>query len=158
MESSVLEGFLQIPYGIYVLTTSADSGPQTMVVSWVSQVSFSPPLLIAALRKNRPAVPAIREQRIFSLNLLKEIQMGWVDRFKNARPPEEMKEFFEPLSLGAQKFHRLKDGLAFFACRLVSQIDPGDHVLFVAEALAASAARGRPLITSDCGKSYIGRI
>ena len=157
MEPSITEVFLQIPYGIYVLATSQTTGPRAMVVSWVSQVSYSPPLLMAALRQNRPAIPAILDRNIFSLNLLNEDQVAWVDRFKNLHPSEDQGEYLEEIREGQQKFYRLKDALAFFACRVVSKIDPGDHLLVIAEALAASAEKGRPLITSDFGKSYVGR-
>lgn len=157
MDPSITQAFLQIPYGIYVLATSQTTGPRAMVVSWVSQVSFSPPLLMTALRKNRPAIPAILERNIFSLNLLNEHQVSWVDRFKNPPPSENQREYFEQIRVEQKEFHRLKDALAFFACRVVSRIDPGDHLLVVAEALAASAEKGRPLVTSDCGKSYVGR-
>jgi flavin reductase (DIM6/NTAB) family NADH-FMN oxidoreductase RutF len=158
MEPSILEAFLQIPYGIFVLATADPAGPRAMVVSWVSQASSSPPLLAVALRKNRPAVPAILNGNLFSLNLLEENQVAWVDRFKNPRPAEDLRACFEQICAGSQEFYRLKDGLAFFACRVVSKLDPGDHLLFVAEAIAASAGKGGPLITSACGKSYVGRI
>jgi len=158
MEPSLLEAFLQIPYGIYVLATSDPAGPRAMVVSWVSQVSYSPPLLMAALRKNRPALPALLGRNLFSLNLLKEEQAAWVDRFKHPHPADDLRGYFEQVRGDAQEFYRLKDGQAFFACRVVSKFDPGDHLLVVAEALAASAAKGRPLITSACGKGYSGRI
>ena len=128
-----------------------------MVVSWVSQVSYSPPLLMVALRKNRPAIPAILDQNIFSLNLLKEEQIAWMDRFKSPHLSQETREYFEGVQMGPQKFYRLNNALAFWACRVVSKIDPGDHLLIAAEVLAASTEKGRPLITSDCGKSYVGR-
>ena len=157
MNPSILEAFLQIPYGIYVLATAGPEGPGAMVVSWASQVSYSPPLLMVALRRNRPAIPFILDQNLFSLNLLKEGQDDRVDRFKNPLPAEKVTAYFEKISVGPQEFYRLKAGLAFFACRVVSQNNPGDHLLLVAEALAASAGKGRPLITSECGKSYVGR-
>jgi flavin reductase (DIM6/NTAB) family NADH-FMN oxidoreductase RutF len=158
MQRSLLEAFLRIPYGIYLLATGDPTGPRAMVVSWVSLVAYSPPLLLAALRKNRPALPAGLERNSFSLNLLKEEQAAWVDRFRNLIPADDLREYFEPVYTDAQGFYRLKDGLAFFACRVVSKFDPGDHLLVVAEALAASAGKGRPLITTDCGRSYSGRI
>ncbi len=157
MEPSTLDAFLQIPYGIYVLATAEVTGPRAMVASWVSQASYSPPLLMVALRRNRPAIPAILEQNIFSLNLLKEAQVAWVDRFKGPFPSQDLREYFGQILLGGQKFYRLKEGLAFWACRVVAKIDPGDHLLLVVETLAASAEKGRPLITSDCGKTYVGR-
>ena len=157
MDPSIPQAFLQIPYGIYVLATPQSIGPRAMVVSWVSQVSSSPPLLMTALRRNRPAIPAILAQNIFSLNLLKEHQVSWVDRFKNPHPLEDQREYFEQIRVGQEEFYRLKGALAFFACRVVSRIDPGDHFLIFAEALASSAEKGRPLVTSYCGKSYGGR-
>lgn len=157
MERSILEAFLQIPYGIYVLASAQNAGPRAMVVSWVSQVSYSPPLLLVALRKNRPVIPAILGQNIFSLNLLKEEQIAWVDRFKAPNSMQDLEEYFGEVLVGPHKFYRLKNALVFWACRVVSKIDPGDHLLMVSEALAASAENGKPLITSDCGKSYVGR-
>ena len=157
MERSILEALLQIPYGIYGLATVQNAGPRAMVVSWVSQVSYSPPLLLVALRKNRAAVPAILEQNIFSLNLLKEEQIAWVDRFKGPDPSQPPGEYWGEILVNTQKFYRLKNALAFWACRVVSKIDPGDHLLIVSEVLAASTEKGRPLLTSDCGKCYVGR-
>lgn len=157
MERSILDAFLQIPYGIYVLASAQNAGPRAMVVSWVSQVSYSPPLLLVALRKNRPVIPAILGQNIFSLNLLKEEQIAWVDRFKRPNPSQDLGDYFGEVLVGTQKFYHLKNAQAFWACRVVSKIDPGDHLLIVSEVLAASAEKGKPLITSDCGKSYVGR-
>lgn len=158
MEPSILEALLQIPYGIFLLATSPGGGPRAMVVSWVAQASYAPPLLTVALRRNRPAIPAILGGNVFSLNLLGEDQAAWVDRFKAPCPGQDLKDFFEPCGVGSREFFRLKGALAFFACRVVSKIDPGDHLLLVAEVLAASAGTGGPLITSDCGKGYAGRI
>jgi flavin reductase (DIM6/NTAB) family NADH-FMN oxidoreductase RutF len=159
MEPSILEALGQIPYGIYLLTApQTAAAPHTMVVSWVCQVSFSPPLLTVALRRTRPAIPAVLHGNFFSLNLLREDQAGWVERFKGFPPDETPEDFFETIPLGPGEFRRLKDGLAFFACRVLSKIAPGDHLLLVAEIIAASAAKGRPLITSCCGMSYAGRI
>lgn len=157
MERSILEAFLEIPYGIYVLITAQNMGPRAMVVSWVVQASYSPPLLLVALRKDRPVIPAILEQNIFSLNLLREGQVSWVDRFKGLDLSQNIGDCFEEIRVGTQKFFRLKNALAFWACRVVSKIAPGDHLLIVSEALAASAEKGKPLITSDCGKRYVGR-
>jgi len=158
MERPILEAFLQIPYGIYILITTQNAAPRAMVVSWVSQASHSPPLLIVALRKNRPAIPAILEENIFSLNLLKKEQISCVDRFKAPNSLQELGAYLDEVPMGTRKFYHLKDALAFWACRVVSKIEPGDHLLFVAEALCASTGKGVPLITSDCGKSYVGRI
>lgn len=68
MDRQMAEAFRWIPYGIYVLTTRRGADSRAMIVSWVSQVSYSPPLLMVALRQNRPALPAIQESGAFSLS------------------------------------------------------------------------------------------
>jgi flavin reductase (DIM6/NTAB) family NADH-FMN oxidoreductase RutF len=158
MDLSTVSAFLRIPYGIYLLGTSQIFPPQTMVVSWVSQVSFSPPLLMVALRHNRPAIAAILEEGFFSLNLLKAEQLSLVSRIKGTLSPLEANTLFTETQMESAKFYRLKDCLAFWGCKAVSKSEPGDHILFIAEVLLASATVGKPLVTSECGKTYIGEI
>jgi len=158
MDFQTTSAFLRIPYGIYILVTSQASSVQAMVVSWVAQISYSPSLLMVALRRNRPAVAAIREQEIFSLNLLKAEQSLLVNRIKRTVPTSEENTLFLEMQMGPRKFYRLKDCLAFWGCRLISSVEPGDHILFIAEVLTSSASEGKPLITSDCGMTYTGKI
>ena len=157
MDFPMVNAFLRIPYGIYVLATDRGSRPQAMVVSWVSQASYSPPLLMVALRHNRPAVSAIQKQGFFSLSLLKAEGAAWVNRFQDPLLVSEDALFFVERQIGTRKFYRLKDCLAWWECQVVSKIEPGDHLLFFAEVLTASAEEGAPLITSNCGKTYVGQ-
>jgi flavin reductase (DIM6/NTAB) family NADH-FMN oxidoreductase RutF len=82
MDQQMAEAFRWIPYGIYVLTTQRGAESRAMIISWVSQVSYSPPLLMVALHQNRPALPVIRETGAFSLSLLSRDQKALVDRLK----------------------------------------------------------------------------
>jgi flavin reductase (DIM6/NTAB) family NADH-FMN oxidoreductase RutF len=157
MDFPMVNAFLRIPYGIYVLATGHGSRPQAMVVSWVSQASYSPPLLMVALRHNRPAVSAIQKQGFFSLSLLRAERVAWVNRFQDPLPGSEAPLFFAETQVGARKFYRLEDSLAWWGCQVISKAEPGDHLLFFAEVLTASAEEGAPLITSNCGKTYIGQ-
>jgi flavin reductase (DIM6/NTAB) family NADH-FMN oxidoreductase RutF len=157
MDFQMINAFLRIPYGIYVLVTDHGSRPQAMVVSWVSQVSYSPPLLMVALRRNRPAIPTIQEQGFFSLNLLRAERVALVNRFKNPLLSSEDALLFAKTQMGSRNFFRLKDTLAWWGCQVVSKIEPGDHLLLISEVITASAEEGKPLITSDCGKTYIGQ-
>lgn len=151
------EAFRSIPYGVYLLT--ARKGPDLFpaIVSWVSQVSFTPPRLMVALRHTRKIIPAIREGQFFSLSLLSREQRALVARFKD--PPlqagrkdlwEEDNSFRAPI---------LKDCLAAWRCRLVSTVEAGDHFLFLGEVESVSGGKeGLPLTTLDLGKTYIGQF
>lgn len=157
MDSQMAEAFHLIPYGIYVLTTRGNSQPVGMIVSWVSQVSYSPPLLMVALRRNRPAIPAIQQKGVFSLSLMKKGQGALISRFKE---PDFQPGFSELLaSTGPDMPPFLKGALASWRCRLFSTVEAGDHILFIGEVQSVSAdPGGQPLTTGDYGKNYIGQV
>ena len=60
----------RLGYGLYFLTLGAPAAPQGLLVSWVSQVSGDPPLVLAAVRHNRSLAPALSPGAGFALNLL----------------------------------------------------------------------------------------
>jgi len=156
MDPQWAEAFRLIPYGIYVLTTKWGAESKALIVSWVSQVSYSPPLLLVALRFNRPALPAIRESGFFSLSLLKKEQKPLVVQLKDPLAPLKFSEFFAVND--PKKAPLLKEAAAFWECRLFTTFEVGDHILLVGEVLSASASpEAEPLTTADYGKTYIGQ-
>ena len=156
MESQMAEAFRRIPYGIYVLTTRRGTEACAMIVSWVSQVSYSPPLVMVALRQNRPALPAIRESGLFSLSLLRRAQKVWVEDFKGLTSPGRTSDFFHPA--GGEGPPGIKGASASWVCRLVSQMEAGDHILVIGEVLSATVdPEGEALTTMELGKTYIGK-
>ncbi len=157
METRMIEAFRLIPYGIYVLTTQRGTDLYTMIVSWVSQVSFSPPLLAVALRRNRRALPAVQESGFFSLSLLKKDQKPLVSRFKESPPEPPSSDLFG--KSGKKAAPSLKGCLAYWECRLISTVEAGDHILCLGEVQYAFVqGEGDPLTTLDYGKTYIGQF
>ncbi len=145
-----------IPYGIYVLTTRRGPEPWAMVVYWVSQVSYAPPLLMVALRRTRVALPAIQESGVFSLSLLRSEQALWVPRFKNPISQQQFVELF--FETNEQSPSVLREALASWECRVSSTLEPGDHILVIGEVCSTRTGReGKPLTTADYGKTYIGQ-
>ena len=150
------EAFRQIPYGIYVLTARRGAEFHSLIVSWVSQVSYSPPLLMVAVRRNRRALPALRESGVFSLSLLKGEQKGLVSRVKQS-PPEPGSSIYAPAG-GPDRAPVLKSCQASWQCSLLSTVEAGDHILCLGEVRAAFAEPdGEPLTTLEYGKTYIGQ-
>lgn len=151
------ETFRSIPYGVYLL--SARKGPDlfSVVVSWVSQVSFFPPRLMVALRHNRRVIPAIQESRFFSLSLLSTKQKTLVAGFKGPHPPAGSEGLWEEANCFQAPI--LKGCLAGWKCRLFSTVEAGDHFLFLGEVESAFGGKeGLPLTTLELGKTYIGQF
>jgi flavin reductase (DIM6/NTAB) family NADH-FMN oxidoreductase RutF len=151
------EAFRSIPYGIYLLTSRRGTDIFPVIVSWVSQVSFSPPRMMVALRHNRRIISAIREGRFFSLSLLSKEQKVLVARFKDSPLHAGSVDLWdEGNSPGAPI---LKGCLVAWRCRLVSTVEGGDHFLFLGEVESVTQAKeGVPLTTLDLGKTYIGQF
>jgi flavin reductase (DIM6/NTAB) family NADH-FMN oxidoreductase RutF len=151
------EAFRQIPYGIYVLIARKGKDIHSLIVSWVSQVSHSPPMLMVALRRNRKALPALRETGFFSVSLFKKEQKPLVARFKESSPEAEPSIYaFEG---GPDLPPILKGCHTSWQCRLVSTVEAGDHILCLGEVRSAFSIReGEPLTTLEYGKTYIGQF
>jgi len=155
MDPQLAKAFHLIPCGIYVLTARKGVEPCAMIVSWVSQVSYSPPLLMVALRRNRYALPIIRESGGFALSLLRVEQKPMVVFFKNPISQRKFSELF--FESGENGLLFLKEALASWECRLFTTLEAGDHILLVGEVRWASTSQGgKPLTTADYEKTYIG--
>ena len=149
------DAFRQIPYGIYVLTARQGSDLHALIVSWVSQVSYSPPLLLVALRNNRRALPALQASGRFSLSLLSRGQKDLVRRLKEPRPASSSSIYDD---FAPDQPPVLKDCQASWQCTLISHVEAGDHTLCIGEVRSAAAkTEGEPLSTMEYGKTYIGQ-
>lgn len=146
--------------GVYVLSTC---GPETLhaaAVSWVSQVSFSPPLVLVALRRNSHLAQAVRKAHRFALNILAADQQDVAQAFFAHQT--------EPLDTGViagQGFRvtggrcpLLTDALAWLECRLSAEPPcPGDHVLMLGEVIGAGVRReGQPMVLGSTPWAYGG--
>jgi flavin reductase (DIM6/NTAB) family NADH-FMN oxidoreductase RutF len=157
LEAETVAAFRSIPYGVYLLTARQGDVLHAVIVSWVSQVSFSPPRLMVAIRHNRRVIPAIREAQSFSLSLLAREQKALVALLKGPSLPAQSAEFWE--AGDSSRAPVLRDCLAGWRCRLFSAVEAGDHFLFLGEVESISGSReGLPLTTLDLGKTYIGEF
>ena len=62
--------------GLYVLTACLSDTVHAATVSWVSQVSFQPPLVMVALQRNSHLAHAVRKAHRFAINILGAEQDG----------------------------------------------------------------------------------
>ena len=157
MDPQMAEAFRSIPYGVYLLTARRGPDLFPVIVSWVSQVSFSPPRLMVALRHNRRVIPVIQESRFFSLSLLSRDQKALASQMKTPNSQTERADLWEAKEPSRAPI--LKECLAGWKCRLFSAVEAGDHFLFLGEVESVSGGKGGlPLTTLDLGKTYIGQF
>ncbi|PWI57264.1 flavin reductase family protein [Sulfoacidibacillus thermotolerans] len=146
-----------ITYGLYVIGTKVGDDVNAFTGNWVTQASFSPPLVAIGVKRDTTSCDGIRESGVFSVNVLETGQKDLAF------------SFFKPVSRVGNKFGDvefytattgspiLKAALSWFECKVVDVIDRGDHVLYVGEVVDAGVHRsGDPLTLKETGLFYGG--
>src|SRR6266508_1537467 len=140
MDANVKKTVLRmIPYGLYVLTVVGKDGSiSAATINWVTQASFTPPLLALGVKADSHAHQLVKEAGVFVLNILGKGQQGVAFAFFK---PAEVKDHTlsgEPYHNGTTGAPILDHAPAYVECRLVASVEgKGDHSVFVAEVIDA---------------------
>jgi flavin reductase (DIM6/NTAB) family NADH-FMN oxidoreductase RutF len=156
MQKAWLQTLGKMVYGIYVLTTFHEEKVNGMIASWVSQVSYDPPMVMAAIHPNRYSHHLIMQSGFFALHILARNQADLLQRFKGSDPVAK----FASISWvrGRNGCPILKESLAYMECEVKTSCAPGNHTLFVAEIKDAGIiSDNEPLSTLEYGGIYLGR-
>ncbi len=146
--------------GVYVLTTCLGDTVHAASVTWVSQVSFQPPLVMLALQKNSHLADAVRRAHRFALNILEEGQRHVAEAFFQHYQAPVGGPDISGFVVRTDPAHcpLLVDSLAWLECRYAAEpANPGDHSLFLGEVTGAGVRRqGAPMILWRTPWSYGG--
>ncbi|MBN1105051.1 MAG: flavin reductase [Deltaproteobacteria bacterium] len=143
-------------YGIYVLTAAHGEVKNGMIASWVSQVSYEPPLIMVAVHPNRYCHQLIKKSGFFALHLLRRDQKDYIRRFKGQDPEAK----FESLAWfpGKRGCPILRACIGYLGCEVRESLEPGNHTLFIGEVVEAGIFEaGAPLSTFDYEGFYLGK-
>ena len=138
----------QIPSGMFVLTARTEDRRTALLVSWVQQVCFDPPMICVAIKKGTPIMPLISQSHKFGLCQLPEGERIILRKFTS-----EVDSSDDPF-LGYHMLPQTVTGvpilahvLAYLECAMVSHVDvDGDHNLFVGRVVAGKFFGGKPEI------------
>ena len=156
MKDEWLPAFGKMTYGIYVLTTAFDGTINGMIASWVSQISYDPPLISVAVHPNRYSHQLIDKSSCFALHVVAKDRSDLLKRFKGPDPLEKFSGI--EWSLGKTGAPIIKDCIAWFECDVVNSLDPGNHTLFIGQVIDAKMMSGNSVLsTADYDGMYIGR-
>ncbi len=131
--------------GVVVITTKWGKKLNGMSAAWVSRASEQPFLVMASVYKKNYSHDLIQQSRIFAVNYLGEGQQRLAIHFGKQSGREVDK--FQKISYFLEKTGApiLRDCLAYLDCRVVNQMDSGDHTIFLGEVLSGkvmSTGRG----------------
>lgn len=146
----------KIPYGVSVVTLGR-GGAQVengLTISWMSQVSFNPPMLMLAVDKLHYSVDLLRSTKNFCVNLLGEDQLALAGRFAQQATTGDDKLAAvaqRPSDTGAAI---LTDAVAYFDCEVTSIVEAGDHLVVMGQIEDAAVLNDRAPLTSASGLRY----
>lgn len=156
MKNEWMPAFGKMVYGIYVLTTAHEGMINGMIASWVVQVSYDPPLIMAAVHPNRYTHQLIEKSGRFVLHLISKDRKDFLKRFKGPHPPAKFSSVEWKKGLGGCPV--LKDCAAWFECEVETAYTPGNHTLFIGKVLKAGVhSATRVLNTTDYNGVYLGK-
>lgn len=147
-----------ITNGMYVLTSRSGDKYGAATVTWVSQASFKPPLLMAALRKDGSVFQCLAESKTAVLHVLASNQKDIAQKFFTATRSENGRINGEPYVHGKNSAPILTNLAVYIECSVVNVNERfGDHALVILEVTNCAFLREiEPLTVTDSPWEYGG--
>ena len=148
----------KIPHGVYVVGAKQGDQVNAFTGTWLTQVSFTPPLVAIGIKKDSHSFEMIKAGRVFSVNVLGKDQKSIAEHFVKPASVvgEKLKDVrHHPGRTGAPI---LDEAIAYFECE-VREIanERGDHAVIIGEVVEAGVHRDEPALTLlDTGWHYGG--
>lgn len=110
-----------------------------ITLGWVMPASMQPPMLAMAIGRNRYTAEALRQSREFVLAFPAESQAEAAKYFGSHSGRDTNK--FSAVRCETERAHKvdsrlLTDAVANFECKLVREVESGDHLIFIGEVVA----------------------
>ncbi len=147
----------KLHYGVYVVTAREGEAYSGALITWLSQASLEPPLVMMALRKDSKIYELLRTSGQGVVHILAEGQKDLAADFFKATKVEDGKLNGHPFRLEAG-LPVLTEVQWYFRFEAREWAKGGDHGVLVAEVVAVgkNAEAERSLCLRDTGWSYGG--
>jgi len=144
--------------GVYVLTSRNEDHYGAATVTWVSQVSFKPPLIMAAVRRESNVFKCLAASGNAVLHIVGDEQQEIAQRFFYPTRAEPGTINGEPFAQGRNNAPVLANLPAYVECRVERILDAeGDHAMVILGVVEAECGeRMRPLTVADATWEYGG--
>jgi flavin reductase (DIM6/NTAB) family NADH-FMN oxidoreductase RutF len=122
--------------GVYVITLECNGEPEGILMTWIGQAAFEPPMISIAVKRERPILEHLQKGAKFTVNVLSKKNM---DVFKNfAKPHLPAAERFAGLTLLEKESFGpvFASSVAYMDCSVSGAHEAGDHYLIVCEVVA----------------------
>jgi flavin reductase (DIM6/NTAB) family NADH-FMN oxidoreductase RutF len=150
-----------VVYGLYALGVRQAETSHAMTVNWLTQISFEPPMLAVAIEKESRSLSMVRGAGAFAISILPAGARQLAGRLgRHSRNVPDKLEGVSHHPAPRSGAPILDDATGWVDCEVRSEVDAGDHVLFVAEVVEAGLGPGpsdaETLTLRETGFRYAG--
>jgi flavin reductase (DIM6/NTAB) family NADH-FMN oxidoreductase RutF len=156
-DATALAALRLFPYGLYAITVKHEGDEHASTASWVTQASFHPPMVAAAIENTSKTIGMIRDAHHFAVSILHEGQREIAEKLgrPSAGASQKLKGIkTKPASTSGVPV--VADALAWVECRVVATLPGGDHTIVLGEVVSAGVERdgAKPLTLESAGFTY----
>jgi len=160
MDPAIKKAVLRkMTYGVWVIAADAAGDREASTVTWVSQMSFTPPLIAVGVRVGSHLHAVLEKAGAFAMHLVAAGQKDVAEAFiKETKVTAD--------TIGGRKYGAgpvtkapiLEGFPCWFEARVVERVTKGDHTIFVGEVVEASMKDkdATPLVLASTGLNYGG--
>lgn len=124
--------------GVYILTSRSGDRFGAATVTWVSQASFKPPLIMAAVRRDSNVFRCLESSRIAALHIVGDRQQEIARRFFHPTDADGATINGEPFAYGKTAAPVLANMPAYVECQVDQVMDNGgDHAIVILRVVEA---------------------
>ena len=151
MGDSIAALFQRLTQGVYVVGMAHGQARNAFTAAWVMQASFDPLLLVLSISPQHSSYALLKQGGAFSVNVLKKGQLDLAAHFGQAARADKLASV--AWTEGRTGSPLLRECLAWFECRLVSEHPAGDHVLALGRVIDGRLldAEAEPMTYSETG-------
>jgi flavin reductase (DIM6/NTAB) family NADH-FMN oxidoreductase RutF len=147
-----------IPHSLNICGVKAGEELNGFTLSWMTQASFKPPLVVIAVRQDSQSHAMIQASQQFAVSFLGSEQKDLAEKFFKPQSQVGGRLGDTEFTVGALTgCPIIASSLGYVECQVKGSLEHGDHTVFMAEVIAASIYReGEPLLLKDTGWQYGG--
>ncbi len=146
-----------LTYGLYVVTSGIDNEVCAGTINWLSQASFSPPLVMAGVKKENRLHDIIKQSGVFVVNILGDAQKDMAEAFYRPALIENETLSGYSIKTNTTGVPILSNASSFLECTLTQIFEGGDHSVVIGEVIEAGVhSEQRPLDMRTTGWFYGG--
>jgi flavin reductase (DIM6/NTAB) family NADH-FMN oxidoreductase RutF len=129
VSKSIAALFERLTQGVYVVGVAHGEARNAFTAAWVMQVSYDPLLLALSINPQHSSYALLEKGRTFSINVLKKGQLDVAAHFGRSAGADKLTS--TQWAIDRFGLPLLREALAWFGCRVVSEQPAGDHRLVV---------------------------